>query len=206
VCALTLLPARADVFDRPTTAADLIAGPLATPAKQIAGAQAIRGRFVFKRYLADIPKPLESSGEYVVLKGVGIDWHTLTPFDSETIVTGNGVTQIDEGAARRADVDAPAMQAVIRTLSALLSLDVAALSSTFELFGGATADGRWELGLRPRAQDLAAFIRDALIAGSVQIDRVSLGDANGDRTEIEFHDVAYDAAPPSQAERARFGE
>jgi len=206
VCALTMLAARADVFDRPTTADALLAGPLAAPAKQIADAQSIRGRFVFKRYLADIPKPLESSGEYVVLKGIGIDWHTLAPFDSESIVSGNGVTQIDEGAARRTDADAPAMQAVIRMLSALLSLDVAALSSTFELFGGTAADGRWQIGLRPRAQDLATFVREATIAGAAQIDAVSLRDANGDRTEIEFHDVAYDAAPPSPAERARFGE
>jgi hypothetical protein len=205
-CVLTVLPARADVFDHPTTADALLAGPLATAAAQIAGAKAIRGRFVFRRYLADIPKPLVSNGEYVVLQGVGIDWHTLQPFDSESIVTGNGVTQIDEGAAHSADVDAPAMRAVIRMLSALLSLDVAALASTFELFGDAAVDGRWQIGLRPRAQDLATFIRDATIAGAAQIDTVSLRDANGDRTEIEFHEVRYDTASPSPAERARFGE
>src|SRR5262249_10655861 len=149
-----------------------------------ADAQVIRGRFVFKRYLTDIPKPLESSGEYVVLKGVGIDWHTLRPFDSESIVTAGGVMQIDDGAARRAEVDAPALQAVIRLLSALLALDVGTLSSTFELFGG-SADVGWLIGLRPRELDLSTFVRDATIAGAVQIDVVALHDANGDRTEIE---------------------
>ena len=205
VCVLTtIVSARADVFDRPATAAALAAGPLAGPAKQIADAQVIRGRFLFKRYLADIPKPLESSGDYTLVKGLGIDWHTREPFDSEAIVTARGVVQIDDGnASPRVGGDAPAQQAAIRLLSALLTLDVETLATSFELFGG--ADGaRWSLGLRPRAQDVQTFVRDATISGAAQVETVELHDANGDRTSIEFHDVAYDASPPSAAERARF--
>jgi hypothetical protein len=198
--------AYADVFDHPTTAAALLAGPLAQPARQLADAQAIRGRFVFKRYLPGISKPLESSGEYVVLKDVGIDWHTLAPFDSEVVVAKDGVTQIDDGTARRlgnADASgADAMHAAIRMLSALLTLDVDALAATFDLFGDDT-DGRWSVGLKPRAQDVATLVRDATISGARQVETVELHDANGDRTEIEFHDATY-AAVPSAADQAHF--
>jgi hypothetical protein len=195
--------AHADVFDHPATGADLLAGPLAQAAAQLAGAQAIRGRFVFERYLPDVPKPLQSSGEYVVLKGIGIDWHTLAPFDSEVIVAANGVTQIDDGTARRlGNADQGAMHGAIRMLSALLTLDVDALAATFDLFGD-VADGRWSVGLKPRAQDVATVVRDATISGSAQVETVELHDPNGDRTVIEFHDVTYDAAATA-ADRARF--
>jgi hypothetical protein len=196
-------PTQSDVFAHPTTAAALLAGPLAQPAQQLGDAQAIRGRFVFKRYLPDIPKPLESSGEYVVLKDVGIDWHTLQPFDSEVIVAKDGVTQIDDGAAHRlGNADQSAMHGAIRMLSALLMLDVDALASTFDLFGS-EADGRWSVGLKPRAKDVSTIVRDATISGASQVETVELHDANGDRTAIEFRDVTYDAAS-TPADRARF--
>ncbi|HET6474278.1 MAG TPA: outer membrane lipoprotein carrier protein LolA, partial [Pseudomonadales bacterium] len=157
-----------------------------------------------KRYLADIPKPLESTGDYTLIKGVGIDWHTREPFDSEAIVTARGVVTMDDGNATVRDGgDTPAQQAAIHLLSALLTLDVATLATSFDLFGA--ADGaRWSLGLRPRAQDVATFIRDATISGAAQVETVDLHDANGDRTSIEFNDVAYDPSAPSAAEQARF--
>jgi hypothetical protein len=45
--------------------------------------------------------------------------------------------------------------------------------------------------------------RDAVIGGTAQVEKLTLHDANGDRTEIEFSDVAY-AAQIGAAERNLF--
>ena len=209
VAAVALLepaPALAsDVFDHPLTADQLLATVLAVPAQRISGTQVIRGQFVFKRFLAELPAPLESSGEYTFVRGLGIDWHTLVPLDSESIVTASGTTQRDDGVVTmQADASAsPALRTATRILTSLLTLDVHALEPTFALFG-ATEGGRWEIGLRPTGQAVAAVVREATVAGAERVERVTLHDANGDRTEIDFRQVTYDAAPPTDAERERF--
>ena len=194
-----------DVFAHPATADQLLNGVLAQPAKLIANTQVIRGEFVFRRFLAELPAPLESTGRYVFARGLGIDWHTEAPLDSESIVTATGTMQRDDGAVTmQADASAqPALRTASRILTSLLTLDVHALDSTFDLFGDG-ADGRWEIGLKPSGAAVAAIVREATVAGGEQVERVTLHDANGDRTEITFRHVTYDAAAPSEQERARF--
>jgi hypothetical protein len=86
-----------DVFEHPVTADQILKGVLVEPVALINGAQVIRGQFVYKRFLSELPAPLESTGEYLFVKDLGIAWHTEQPFDSEFIVTAAGTTQRDDG-------------------------------------------------------------------------------------------------------------
>ena len=90
-------PAEPDrVFAHPATAAELAALTRA-PAASLAKAQVVRGRFVQRRHLAGLAQPLESSGTFLFARGVGIEWHTEQPFDSQFVLTDAGITQRDEG-------------------------------------------------------------------------------------------------------------
>jgi hypothetical protein len=71
-----------DVFDHPQSAEQLLKGPLAQPAAALRGAQVMRGKFVYKKYLREIPQPLISRGDFVFVRELGINWHTREPFDS----------------------------------------------------------------------------------------------------------------------------
>jgi outer membrane lipoprotein-sorting protein len=198
-------PAADDVFGSPTSAGAL--REITAPAvRSLAGAKALRGRFVQRRFLAGLAKPLESSGTFVYAKDAGIEWHTEKPFDSRFILTRDRITQIDEGGVslQIQAADQPALAVVARVFFALFALDVESLSHDFELYGRPLTDGRWELGLKPRTEALGSMFRQALVTGSGAVHRVTLADANGDRSEIEFSAVVFDAKGLAPDERRRF--
>jgi outer membrane lipoprotein-sorting protein len=198
-------PARGDVFSSPTSPDEL--RKITAPAvRALSGAKALRGNFVQRRHLAGLAKPLESSGRFVYARDAGIEWHTAKPFDSRFILTRDRITQIDEGGVSLEiqAADQPALAVVARVFFALFALDVDSLSHDFELFGRPSADGRWELGLKPRTEALGSMFRQALVTGSGAVHRVRLEDANGDASEIEFSAVVFDAKGLTPDERRRF--
>ena len=188
--------ARADsVFDHPQTAQQLLQGPLAEPTATLRGAQLMRGTFVYRKFLVEIPQPLLSRGDFVFARDLGIDWHTRQPFDSDFVLTAKGMSQRDDGRTtlQLSASDQPAVKVVARIFLALLSLDVNSLQSSFELSG--VQQGRqWQVGLKPTVAAVAGVFRQAVLSGGAQVEKLVLTDANGDRSEIEFSDLRYAAA------------
>src|SRR5437879_134255 len=85
-----------DLFTHPATPEELI--KLLSPARAaMLQSQALRGNFQQKKFLAGVPKPLQSSGEFVFARDRGIWWHTQKPFDSEFVLTRAGIYQRDAG-------------------------------------------------------------------------------------------------------------
>jgi len=197
--AITGAAQAADVFDHPQTAAQLMQGPLAQPAASLRDAQVLRGKFVYKKYLKEIPQPLISRGDFVFVKNQGIDWHTREPFDSDFVLTASGMKQVDEGRTtlQMNASEQPAVRVVARIFLSLLSLDVNSLQSSFNLFG-VQQGKQWQVGLKPTVQAIAAVFSDAVVSGEGQVQNLLLRDANGDRTEISFSDAQYAAAPSAQ--------
>jgi len=188
-----------DVFEHPQTATQLLQGPLAQPAASLRDAQVLRGKFVYRKYLKEIPQPLISRGEFVFVKDQGIDWHTREPFDSDFVLTANGMKQIDAGktTVQMNASEQPAVRVVARIFLSLLSLDVNSLQSSFNLFG-VQQGKQWQVGLRPTVAAIAAVFRDAIVSGATQVEGLVLHDANGDRTEINFTETQYVATPNAQ--------
>jgi hypothetical protein len=197
-------PSVASVFAYPATPARLavITRPAATA---LANARVVRGKFVQRRYLAGLAKPLESSGSFVFAREAGIEWHTEKPFDSQFLLTETRITQRDQGGVSLEiqAVDQPALAVVARVFFALFALDVDSLSHDFELYGQGGEAG-WQLGLKPRAEALGSMFRQALVEGSGAVHRVTLEDGNGDRSEIEFQGVIFDKRGLTPDERRRF--
>ena len=193
------------VFTHPATPAQL-AALTGAAARAIADAKVVRGRFVQRRHLAGLTRPLESSGTFVFAREAGIDWHTHQPFDSQFLLTGSHITQRDEGGVSlRIDAaEQPALAVVSRVFFALFELDLEKLSRDFELFGESAGYGGWVLGLKPRTDAMAGVFRQALVRGASAVARVTLEDGNGDASEIEFHDVQFDARGLTSDELRRF--
>jgi hypothetical protein len=197
------------VFAHPATPAQLSALTGDT-ARSLANAQVVRGRFVQRRHLAGLTRPLESSGTFLFARETGIDWHTEVPFDSQFLLTESRITQRDEG-GESLEINAaeqPALAVVSRVFFALFALDLDALSRDFELYGESSGKSagksEWVLGLKPRTETLGSVFRQALVRGSSAVSRVTLQDGNGDVSEIEFHDVQFDSRGLTPDERRRF--
>lgn len=188
----------AEVFKHPLTADRVASELLPQAAQAMRAAQVVRGQFVYRKFLTEVPAPLESSGEYLFVKSEGLVWHTQQPFESEFVITPQGMRQREAGAG-----ESPAMRTAARIFLSLLSLDIQALRGTFDLYG--VRDGaRWQLGLRPVGSAVAAVFREGVISGAAQVETVALQDANGDRTEIIFKNTRYEQGAPGAQDRRRF--
>lgn len=192
-----------DVFAHPKSAAELTQSLLAEPARAISGARVLRGRFVHRKHLRDIPAPLESTGEFVFLRDAGLYWHTIKPFDSVFVLTPGAMVQRDEGGAALTmnAAEQPAVRAAARIFMSLFAVDVAALESEFHMFGVAV-DGGWRLGLRPKNAAMSALFTQAVVSGAAQVREVELRDAYGDRTVIQLQGTELLQRAPTPAERA----
>lgn len=191
------------VFTHPAEAKalDALLGPAA---RALAGAAAVRGEFSQRKYLHELPQPLVSSGEFLVARGIGIDWHTRVPFDSDLLLTPQSMVQRDGGAeAMRVDASTqPGLGAVEQVFDALFALDTPKLAERFTLYGLRGKDG-WTLGLKPRDAALAKMIDSVVIGGSEQPQRIVLHETGGDRTEIIFSRQTA-LGTLSEADRKRF--
>jgi len=195
LCCILLAPSLVqadDVFAHSQTATQLLQGPLQQPSNSLRVAQVMRGKFVFKKFLSEIPKPLISRGTFVFVKGMGVDWHTQEPFDSDFVLTATGMKQVDAGKTtmQMSASEQPAVRVIAHIFLSLLSLDVESLQSSFSLYGMQQGK-QWQVGLKPTIPAIASVFRDAIVNGSAQVESLTLHDANGDRTEIEFSDVQY---------------
>jgi outer membrane lipoprotein-sorting protein len=175
-------------------------------ARSLSRAQAVRGGFVQQRHLAGLAKPLESDGRFLFARGTGIEWHTERPFDSQFILTADGMTQRDEGGETLhvTVADQPALTVVSRVFFALFALDFDALSQDFTMAGTDAKGAPWQLRLVPKTAALGSVFRQALVVGDATVKSVRLEDANGDVTEIELRDVQYDPKGLTADERRRF--
>jgi len=208
ICWTSMLTSPADaaddsVFAYPKSAFELTNSLLAEPAREIAATRVLRGSFVHRKQLRDIPAPLEASGEFVFLREEGLYWHTTKPFDSVFVLTPAAMVQQDEGGAalKMNANEQPAVRAAARIFMALFAVDVKALESEFQMFGAPEGDG-WRLGLRPKNAAMSAVFTQAVVIGDKQVREVRLLDAYGDRTVIQLQSTELLSRAPTPQERA----
>lgn len=209
VFALLVSPARAEddaVFAHPMSASELATSLLAEPAREVAASQVLRGKFIHRKQLRDIPAPLEAQGEFVFLRGEGLYWHTIKPFDSVFVLTPSAMVQQDEGGAALTlnAGDQPAVRAAASIFMALFAVDVKALETEFQMFGMPDANG-WRLGLRPKNAAMSAIFTQAVVVGDKQVREVRLQDSYGDRTSILLQSTVLLSRTPTEEERALLG-
>ena len=197
-------PARADtVFDHPATAAAL-AQQLSAATRSLQGAQTLRGGYVQRKTLQGLPKPLEAEGTFLFVRGTGIAWRTVKPFETELVITPTDIIQREGGrvSMHLAAARQPSVRIVADIFNAMFALDFEALGARFDLFGR-TVRGGWEMGLRPRGGQGGA-LRQIVVSGRAQVERVRVSDSNGDETDIRLRDATISPAGPSADELQRF--
>lgn len=205
ICATSRADApAASVFDHAATPEQLQAllGPSAGALKSAA---VLRGEFTQSKFLKELPKPLRSSGEFLVARGLGVDWHTEKPFNAAVLLTPQAMIQrAADGSTQRVSADQqPGLRAVGQVFDALFTLNLERLAETFMLYGEAGDKGSWTLGLVPREAAFAKLMQRIVITGAAEPAQIVLYERSGDRTEIAFSGVRT-RATLSDAERNRF--
>ncbi|MBC7982856.1 MAG: outer membrane lipoprotein carrier protein LolA [Candidatus Obscuribacterales bacterium] len=195
-----------DIFSYPVDGRVLLATTLQQPSRALSQAQVLKGRFTHHKHLSELPQPLAANGDFTFARDLGVYWHTQKPFDSAFILTSKGIVQRDEGTEtlRMSADDQPAVRVIANIFSALFTLDMTALSGTFDVFSKPSTDKRWSIGLKPKSTAIAGVFKEALISGATEIEQVILIDKHGDRTVINLHEIDYSNHAPSAEVRALF--
>lgn len=183
----------------------IAADPLAQVREQVAQVPLLRGDFTQEKQVAGFRNPLRSSGRFVLARDKGVVWTTTAPFPSELVITRDRILSRQRDGSRRVEVDGkqqPGLRSVNAMMFALMSGDMKALTSTFEVKGEPAATG-WVMTLVPRSRQLAQAFTSVRLSGDRYVREVELREANGDLTRLRFSGMSETPAL-SRDEAARF--
>lgn len=193
--------------------ATLVGAPLALAAdvatqvrQRLSDAELIRGEFEQAKSLKGFKKPLLSRGQFLVLRGKGVQWLTREPFASSLVVTQERLVarQADGRISTQLNTrDEPGLRIVNSVMFALLRGDVAALSARFTVDGELLGKDGWRLRLVPREAALQQVFSQVEIEGDQFVRSIRMLEAQGDSTLIRFTAVVVGQGL-SKDEEARF--
>ena len=143
--------------------------------------------FAQERYLTGISEPLKSEGQLKITADK-ISWHMKKPFDVETVLTPDSITQsIDGGPAEPAAPDASGLSASItRLFASVLQGHWSELESVFKVSKDAPAGTNWIVSLEPIDAQMQKVVGKIEVAGCKDISAITVTRPNGDRDVIDF--------------------
>ncbi len=153
-------------------------------AAQLAKPAVVRGPFVQEKHLRALPKPLTSTGQFVLSKDLDLLWQLQTPLQQEYRIDGSGIAKrTPQGWQPVAQQSASAQQN--RLFLAVLKGDSSGLRQDFDLklSGDASA---WTLDLTPRSLMLKQIFSAIQIQGGEQVARIELRETQGDSTVLRL--------------------
>lgn len=174
----------------------------ATVRAQLARPAVLRGEFEQEKQLQGFRNPLKSSGDFLLLRELGIAWNTRKPFASSTRLTRDKLLARLPDGSTQVLIDAkasPGMAAVNALLMALVAGDLDALATRFTLKETRREDG-WSLTLQPRDPALKQAFQRIVLEGDRHVHSVDILEPGGDRTRIRF--TGLREAPPATHEEA----
>ncbi|MEO8544719.1 MAG: outer membrane lipoprotein carrier protein LolA [Burkholderiaceae bacterium] len=149
-----------------------------------------RARFVEKRYLALLDKPVVASGEMVYTPPDRLERRTLLPKPETLVLDKNTLTM--ERDKRRLSVDLgsrPEAQAFVESIRSALSGNRAALERhyTLQLQGSSAL---WTLVLVPTEPGIAALLQRITMTGNKgQVRQIEYLLSDGDRSELAIEPI-----------------
>lgn len=182
------------------------ADPLAQVRAQVAQVPVLRGEFTQEKQVAGFKNPLRSNGRFLLAREKGVVWTTTAPFPSEIVITQDRILSRQRDGSRRVEVDGkqqPGLRSVNAMMFALMSGDMKALTSTFDVKSEPATSG-WKMTLVPRSRQLAQAFTSVRLAGDRYVREVELREANGDLTRLRFSGMIEVPATLSRDEAARF--
>ena len=170
---------------------------------QLARPQVIHGDFVQEKHLRALPKPLTSTGTFVLAKDHGLLWQLNSPLKQDYRITALGIArrngsewQMLPGKSAGAEQN--------RLFLAVLQGDSSGLQRDFELRlqGQPT---QWTLTLTPRSLLLKQVFTQINIDGGELVQRIELQETQGDSTVLKLQN-SISHLPLSDAEQHDFAQ
>ena len=170
---------------------------------QLAKPQVIHGDFIQEKHLRALPKPLTSTGTFVLARDHGLLWRLKTPLQQDYRITAQGIARRD-GTSWQMLPGKSAGAEQNRLFLAVLQGDSSGLQRDFELSLSGDAQS-WKLTLLPRSMLLKQVFNQINIAGGELVHSIELLETQGDSTLLRMQD-STSAQPLSDAEQHDFAQ
>ncbi|GEM_PF-2124999 len=151
--------------------------------------------FAQERHIEGMSKPLLSKGRLTADED-RIVWHMTEPFDVETVIAPDGITESVNGEAPRpvASASGELGSAIARSAAALMRGRWEELTLLFEVSEPAVLDnGDWQVLLVPHNERMKQAVGSIEVTGCGDVERIEIGGGGGDRHIVTF--PAGDDAP-----------
>jgi outer membrane lipoprotein-sorting protein len=159
-------------------------------AAQLAKPAVVRGPFVQEKHLRALPKPLTSTGQFVLSKDLGLLWLLEKPLQQDYRIDATGIAKrTPQGWQPVAQQSASAQQN--RLFLAVLKGDSSGLRQDFDLsLSGEAAN--WTLALTPKSLLLKQIFSAIQIQGGALVQRIELRETQGDSTVLLLNNSQAD--------------
>jgi len=174
--------------------------------QRFASQPVIRANFVQVRTIEGMAQPLVSRGQLLIAQQQGLWWQQVTPFPLMLILDDKRMVQSMSGQPPQVITaeSNPQMFQFNHLLRALFQADEKVLRENFELDFHDRGNNRWQLGLTPKAAPLNRIFSRIDLQGDAFLNRITLDDKQGDKTEITLSDTRTEPTQLTDEERARF--
>ncbi|MGR5363123.1 outer membrane lipoprotein carrier protein LolA [Vibrio mediterranei] len=173
--------------------------------QQLAQHPIVRGDFEQKRALAMFDQPLTSTGQFTLDKTHGLLWRQDVPFTVQLVLTKDKLRQTfaDQPAQVITAKDNPMAFYFSHIFLAVFHGDTEQLKQQFDMTFKAD-NGQWTLALTPKAAPLNAVFDSITLGGKSDLERLTLQEIRGDKTDILFSNQSYQPESLTDAEQAQF--
>lgn len=173
--------------------------------QQLAQHPIVRGDFEQKRTLAMFDQPLTSKGQFTLDKTHGLLWRQDVPFTVQLVLTKDKLRQTfaDQPAQVITAKDNPMAFYFSHIFLAVFHGDTEQLKQQFDMTFKAD-NGQWTLALTPKAAPLNAVFNTITLGGKSDLERLTLQEIRGDKTDILFSNQSYQPESLTDAEQAQF--
>lgn len=164
---------------------------LAQIQKMVARPPIMCGDFDQQKTLVGLKRPIKSTGRFCALTEKGVLWNTLTPFASTLKLSREEIVQSqgDRVTSRLSAREEPTVGVISELLFSVLAGDFDRLRSSFKVDATAQAN-TWHARLVPKESGMKRVISAIELNGSDFVRQITMMEASGDRTVINFANIA----------------
>ena len=172
---------------------------------QLAASSTVRGDFTQLRHLEMFEQPLSSQGTFTLNRDQGLLWQQTTPFPVQLVLTQDKLRQTFAGQSPQVITaqENPMAFYFSHVFLAVFHGDSEALSQQFDM-DFSVQDDQWTLVLTPKQPPLSSVFKSISLIGQQDINKLTLQELRGDKTEIVFSNQTHQPENLSDAEKALF--
>ncbi len=172
----------------------------------LSGFDTLRSSYRQTRHVSGLSAPLEASGSLLMTRDNGLAWMQEKPFQVSYVFTDDNFIENSPGGSRKVTkkADKPQLFQVANLFTTIFSGDKKLLKEYFELQFITQDNDLWKIILVPKNSRLKKFFKSVQLQGSQLVEIVTVYEASGNKTVINFYNMTTGPTLLSDEEKSYF--